>query len=38
VNVPNVGPVEISTDIEDDPEHGYFTNLPVVEAALAVTA
>jgi len=33
VDVPEVGPVEIGTDIEDDPEHGYRTDLPVVAVA-----
>jgi hypothetical protein len=33
VQVPGVGPVEIATDIEDDPEHGYPTDLPVVAVA-----
>lgn len=33
VNVPDVGPVEVVTDIEDDPEHGYRTDIPVVVAA-----
>jgi hypothetical protein len=33
VQVPDVGPVDIVTDIEDDPEHGYRTDLPVVTAA-----
>jgi hypothetical protein len=33
VAVPGVGPVEIVTDIEDDPEHGYRTDLPVVAVA-----
>jgi hypothetical protein len=33
VEVPGVGPVEIVTDIEDDPEHGYRTDLPVVALA-----
>jgi hypothetical protein len=32
VNVPDVGPVEVVTDIEDDPEHGYRTDIPVVQA------
>jgi hypothetical protein len=39
VDVDGVGPVEIVTDIEDDPEHGYHTDLPVIAAAQAqVTA
>lgn len=33
VEVPDVGPVEIVTDIEDDPEHGYRTDVPVVAVA-----
>lgn len=33
VDVPDVGPVEVVTDIEDDPEHGYRTDVPVVLAA-----
>jgi hypothetical protein len=33
VQVADVGPVEIVTDIEDDPEHGYRTDLPVVAVA-----
>jgi hypothetical protein len=33
VDVDGVGPVEIVTDIEDDPEHGYRTDLPVVAVA-----
>jgi hypothetical protein len=33
VDVADVGPVEIVTDIEDDPEHGYRTDLPVVAVA-----
>jgi hypothetical protein len=33
VQVSDVGPVDIVTDIEDDPEHGYRTDLPVVTAA-----
>src|SRR5690348_10130710 len=33
VQVPGVGPVEVSTDIEDDPEHGYRTDFPVVSLA-----
>jgi hypothetical protein len=33
VQVPEVGPVEIVTDIDDDPEHGYRTDLPVVAVA-----
>lgn len=33
VQVPGVGPVEIVTDIEDDPEHGYRTDVPVVAVA-----
>jgi hypothetical protein len=33
VQVSGVGPVEIVTDIEDDPEHGYRTDLPVVAVA-----
>lgn len=33
VQVDGVGPVEISTDIEDDPEHGYRTDVPVVAVA-----
>jgi len=37
VQVPGVGPVEIVTDIEDDPEHGYRTDIPVVVVARAVT-
>ncbi|MEU9323227.1 hypothetical protein AB0D91_05345 [Streptomyces canus] len=30
VQVDGVGPVEIVTDIEDDPEHGYRVDVPVV--------
>lgn len=33
VQVPGVGPVEIVTDIEDDPETGYRTDVPVVALA-----
>ncbi|MFD9276876.1 hypothetical protein ACFWD7_06235 [Streptomyces mirabilis] len=33
VQVPDVGPVEVVTDIEDDPEHGYRTDVPVVALA-----
>ena len=33
VDVPGVGPVEVVTDIEDDPEHGYRTDVPVVAVA-----
>jgi hypothetical protein len=33
VTVPEVGPVAIVTDIEDDPEHGYRTDIPVVALA-----
>jgi hypothetical protein len=33
VAVPGVGSVEIVTDIEDDPEHGYLTDIPVVALA-----
>ena len=33
VDVPGVGPVEVVTDIEDDPEHGYRTDIPVVSAS-----
>lgn len=33
VDVPDVGPVEVVTDIEDDPEHGYRTDVPVVALA-----
>ncbi|GGW81116.1 hypothetical protein [Streptomyces griseoloalbus] len=33
VQVPGVGPVEIVTDIEDDPEHGYRIDIPVVALA-----
>lgn len=33
VDVPDVGPVEVVTDIEDDPEHGYRTDIPVVAVA-----
>jgi hypothetical protein len=33
VQVPGVGPVEVVTDIEDDPEHGYRTDVPVVAVA-----
>ena len=33
VNVDGVGPVEIVTDIEDDPEHGYRVDVPVVAVA-----
>ncbi|AVH59972.1 MULTISPECIES: hypothetical protein [Streptomyces] len=33
VVVPGVGPVEVVTDIEDDPEHGYRTDVPVVAVA-----
>jgi hypothetical protein len=34
VDVPDVGPVQVVTDIEDDPEHGYRTDVPVILAAL----
>lgn len=33
VQVPDVGPVTVATDIEDDPEHGYRTDVPVVAVA-----
>jgi CheY-like chemotaxis protein len=33
VQVPDVGPVDVVTDIEDDPEHGYRTDIPVVAVA-----
>jgi hypothetical protein len=33
IEVPGVGSVEIVTDVEDDPEHGYRTDLPVVAVA-----
>lgn len=33
VQVPDVGPVDIVTDIEDDPAHGYRTDIPVVAVA-----
>lgn len=33
VQVDGVGPVAIVTDIEDDPEHGYRTDIPVVAVA-----
>lgn len=33
VQVDGVGGVEVVTDIEDDPEHGYRTDVPVVAAA-----
>ncbi|GHC39767.1 hypothetical protein GCM10010348_78890 [Streptomyces anthocyanicus] len=33
LKVPDVGPVEIVTDIEDDPECGYRTDIPVVAVA-----
>jgi hypothetical protein len=33
VDIDGVGPVEVVTDIEDDPEHGYRTDLPVVAVA-----
>ena len=33
VDVPGVGYVEVVTDIEDDPEHGYRTDIPVVAVA-----
>lgn len=33
VQVPGVGPVEIVTDIEDDPETGFRTDIPVVAVA-----
>jgi hypothetical protein len=33
VDVPEVGPVEVVTDIDDDPENGYRTDLPVVAVA-----
>lgn len=33
VQVDGVGPIEISTDIEDDPQHGYRTDVPVVAVA-----
>jgi len=43
VDVPDVGPVEVATDIEDDPGRGYRTDIPVVavtryEVASARTA
>jgi hypothetical protein len=38
VEVPGVGPVEVVTDIEDDPEHGYRTDLPVIAVARYVAA
>lgn len=37
VDVPDVGYVEIVTDIEDDPKHGYRTDVPVVKVAHAIT-
>lgn len=37
VNLPDIGPVQVSTDLEEE-SAVYPTNLPVVEAALAVTA
>ena len=33
VDVPDVGYVEVVTDIEDDPKHGYRTDVPVVAVA-----
>lgn len=33
VDVPEVGPVTVVTDIEDDPEHGFRTDVPVVSVA-----
>jgi hypothetical protein len=33
VDVPDVGPVQVVTDIEDDPEHGYRTDVPIVAVA-----
>lgn len=33
VQVPDVGPVTVVTDIEDDPDHGYRTDVPVVAVA-----
>lgn len=33
VHVPDVGPVDVVTDIEDNPEHGYRTDVPVVMLA-----
>lgn len=33
VQVPGVGCVEVVTDIENDPEHGYRTDVPVVALA-----
>jgi hypothetical protein len=38
VDVDGAGPVEVVTDIEDDPEHGYRTDLPVVTVALLSNA
>lgn len=38
VQVPDVGPVEIVTDIEDDPAHGYRTDVPVIAVARYRTA
>jgi hypothetical protein len=38
VDVDGVGPVEVVTDIEDDPEHGYRTDLPVIAVARYVAA
>ncbi|MGW0920128.1 hypothetical protein ACWD3J_14060 [Streptomyces sp. NPDC002755] len=38
VDVDGVGPVELVTDIEDDPEHGYRTDVPVVAVARYGTA
>jgi hypothetical protein len=37
VDVPGVGPVQVSTDLEEE-SAVYPTDLPVVEAALAVTS
>lgn len=33
VGVPHVGTVTVVTDIEDDPDHGYRTDIPVVAVA-----
>lgn len=33
IDVPDVGPVTVVTDIEDDPDHGYRTDVPVVAVA-----
>lgn len=34
VDVPGVGPVEVVTDLEIDPEHGYRADVPVAAVAL----